>query len=199
MPASLLETATGLGMVENIALLSNSAEHDFVGVNLYCDDEAVVYNAATNVRASEIASCAGKQLEVKGDAFLARVRDDGNDVFERLDFSLPDVSSSAAWVKQAEAQNRKKAEGESAAALWASTGAGAALAAASGAGFWSRGVVAVVVGVPLAAFRRTRRRIALQGDYIVRANLVPFLLKLVVVFEGFVGRMKRRWMGMRAA
>ena len=116
MPASLLETATGLGMVENIALLSNSAEHDFVGVNLYCDDEAVVYNAATNVRASEIASCAGKQLEVKGDAFLARVRDDGNDVFERLDFSLPDVSSSAAWVKQAEAQNRKKAEGESAAA-----------------------------------------------------------------------------------
>ena len=86
-----------------------------------------------------------------------------------------------------------------AAALWASTGAGAALAAASGAGFWSRGVVAVVVGVPLAAFRRTRRRIALQGDYIVRASLVPFLLKLVVVFEGFVGRMKRRWMGMRAA
>lgn len=102
-------------MVENIALLSNSAEHDFVGVNLYCDDEAGVYDAATNVRASEIASCAGKQLDVKGDAFLARVRDDGNDIFERLDMVLSDVSSSASWVKQAEAQNRKKAEGESAA------------------------------------------------------------------------------------
>ena len=95
VPASLLETATGLGMVENVALLSNSAEHDFVGVNLYCDDEAGVYAAPTNVRASEIASCAGKQLDVKGDAFLARVRDDGNDVFERLDFVLSDVSSSA--------------------------------------------------------------------------------------------------------
>ena len=102
-------------MVENVALLSNSAEHDFVGVNLYCDDEAGVYAAATNVRASEIASCAGKPLDVKGDAFLARVRDDGNDVFERLDFVLSDVSSSAPWVRQAEAQNRKKAEGESAA------------------------------------------------------------------------------------
>lgn len=115
MPASLLETATGLGMVENIALLSNSAEHGFVGVNMYCDDEAGVYNASTNVRASEIAKCAGKQLDVKGDAFLARVRDDGNDVFERLDLVLSDVSSSADWVKQAEKQNRKKAEGESAA------------------------------------------------------------------------------------
>jgi len=128
VPASLLETATGLGMVENVALLSNSAEHDFVGVNLYCDDEAGVYAAPTNVRASEIASCAGKQLDVKGDAFLARVRDDGNDVFERLDFVLSDVSSSARWVKQAEAQNRKKAEGESAASAMKRlgvTGAGA--------------------------------------------------------------------------
>ena len=115
VPASLLETATGLGMVENVALLSNSAEHAFVGVNLYCDDEAGVYGAATNVRASEIAHRAGKQLDVKGDAFLARVRDDGNDIFERLDMGLSDVSSSAAWVRQAEAQNRKKAEGESAA------------------------------------------------------------------------------------
>ena len=103
-------------MVENVALLSNSAEHDFVGVNLYCDDEAGVCGAPTNVRASEIAKCAGKPLDVKGDAFLARVRDDGNDVFERLDLLLSDVSSSATWVKQAEAQNKKKAEGESPAA-----------------------------------------------------------------------------------
>jgi hypothetical protein len=35
---------------------------------------------------------------VHGDAFLARVFDN-EDEFERLDFTLPEVSSSAPWVK----------------------------------------------------------------------------------------------------
>lgn len=141
VPASLLETATGLGMVENVALLSNSAEHDFVGVNLYCDDEAGVLGAATNVRASEIAHRAGKQLDVKGDAFLARVRDDGNDVFERLDMTLADVSSSAEWVRQAEAQNRKKAEGESAASAMKRLGVSGINGASGGGGRGGAGSV----------------------------------------------------------
>ena len=37
-------------------------------------------------------------LQVKGDAFLARVFDDGEG-FKRMDFRLPEVSSSAQWVK----------------------------------------------------------------------------------------------------
>lgn len=49
--------------------------------------------------------CACEQ--VKGDAFIARVLDDG-DNFERMDLTLDEVSSGAAWVRQARAQNERK-------------------------------------------------------------------------------------------
>lgn len=45
--------------------------------------------------------------QVKGDAFLARVRDDGDD-FERLDLLLSEVSSAADWVQAARRQNERK-------------------------------------------------------------------------------------------
>ena len=38
------------------------------------------------------------RLQVKGDAFLARIFDN-DDLFRRLDFTLQDMTSSAAWVK----------------------------------------------------------------------------------------------------
>lgn len=53
--------------------------------------------------------------QVNGDAFLARVFDNGDD-FKRLDFTLKDVSSSAAWVQQAHAQNERKRRAEDPAA-----------------------------------------------------------------------------------
>ena len=46
--------------------------------------------------------------QVKGDAFLARVFDDGADGFDRRDLTAAEVSSSAAWVKAAAAQNARK-------------------------------------------------------------------------------------------
>ena len=39
-----------------------------------------------------------KEAQVRGDAFLARVRD-CEEEFQRLDFTLQEVSSSAPWVK----------------------------------------------------------------------------------------------------
>ena len=52
--------------VEHLALLSNAKDNNFVGVTMYCDDEAVAVGLAPNRRASEIASCAGKPSEVRG-------------------------------------------------------------------------------------------------------------------------------------
>lgn len=60
----VLSTAADLGLVENIALLSNSRNNGFVGVNMYCDDEASFTDASANPRASEIAFCCGKQIQV---------------------------------------------------------------------------------------------------------------------------------------
>lgn len=55
-----------LGTVESMALLSNSRDNGFTGVNLYCDDEASFVDAPPNPRASEIAFCCGKQMQVGG-------------------------------------------------------------------------------------------------------------------------------------
>lgn len=113
LPPGLLDAATGLGMVENVALLSNAPAHGFIGVNLYCDDEGQALGLPRNARACEIAACAGKPLDVCGDAFLARVMDSDAE-FARLDLRLEEVSSSAPWVKAGAAQNAAKRAGESA-------------------------------------------------------------------------------------
>ena len=55
-------------------------------------------------------------MQVQGDAFLARVFDNEDD-FERLDFTLKEVASSAPWVKDAAAQNEAKMKGEGAGSI----------------------------------------------------------------------------------
>lgn len=50
--------------------------------------------------------------QVAGDAFLARVLDDG-EAFRRLDLTAAEVASSAAWVRAAAAQNERKRRAES--------------------------------------------------------------------------------------
>ena len=50
--------------MESIALLSNSRDNGFTGVNLYCDDEASFVDAPPNPRATEVAFCCGKQMQV---------------------------------------------------------------------------------------------------------------------------------------
>jgi hypothetical protein len=55
--------------------------------------------------------------QVQGDAFLARIFDSEVD-FERLDFNLKEVTSSATWVKEAAAQNEAKRRGDSAASVF---------------------------------------------------------------------------------
>lgn len=51
--------------MENIALLSNARDNGFIGVNMYCDDEGTLRGLPPNRRASEIAHCCGKPLEVR--------------------------------------------------------------------------------------------------------------------------------------
>lgn len=116
---SLLDKTVGQGlnMVENIALLGNAKSNGFVGVNLYVDDEGAIKDLALNPRATEIACCCGKRIEVRGDAFIARVFDNGDD-FQRLDFGLEEVSSSAAWVGQARETSRRKEREERPEQVW---------------------------------------------------------------------------------
>lgn len=54
-----------LTQVENVALMSNRPDNNYVAVNMYCDDSAMIKNLAINHRASQIAECAGKIIEVR--------------------------------------------------------------------------------------------------------------------------------------
>jgi len=52
--------------VEPIALLANAPETGFVGVYMYCDDQATLKHLPINQRATAIAAAAGQALEVRG-------------------------------------------------------------------------------------------------------------------------------------
>ncbi|KDD77030.1 hypothetical protein H632_c36p1 [Helicosporidium sp. ATCC 50920] len=96
-----------MNLVESCYLLSHSRDTGFVGVNMYVDDEGSLKNLPPNVRASEIAKLCARPMQVRGDAFLARMLDDG-DAFERQDFTLADLSSRAPWLLQARQQNEAR-------------------------------------------------------------------------------------------
>jgi hypothetical protein len=51
--------------VENVALLANSRDVGHVGVNLYCDDQAIAKQLPLNPRACQIAECCGKMVQVR--------------------------------------------------------------------------------------------------------------------------------------
>jgi len=51
--------------VENVALLANSKDAGFVGVNMYCDDQAIAKELPLNPRAAQIAECCGKPMQVR--------------------------------------------------------------------------------------------------------------------------------------
>lgn len=103
----MLQAAMDIQMVESVALLVNNASSGYVGVNLYCDDQAQIKELPPNPRASQIASCCGHPTDVRGDAFLGRLFDN-DDAFVRMDMGLSEVSSSAGWVQQAAAQAARR-------------------------------------------------------------------------------------------
>lgn len=114
-------------LVDSIPLVLNTPDVKHVGINMYVDDKGTAKALPTNVRASAIAQACGKMLEVKGDAFIARVFDDDDD-FVRMDFRLSEVSGDALWVQAAKMQSAAAAAGKGGAA------AGAALARAKAPG-----------------------------------------------------------------
>ncbi len=109
-----------------VQLLPSTPATEYLGVNMYVDDKGVAKGAPLNARAGAICAACGLPTEVRGDAFVARLRDDQNDIFERLDLRVADISSDAGWMKTAAERNANRADLPSAAQqLSAAGGAGA--------------------------------------------------------------------------
>ena len=98
----MMERALDMQMAQPVALLPGSKKTGFVHVNMYVDDRGISKGLPVNERASLLAAAAGSPQRVMGDAFIARIFDDDND-FKRLDFTLDECSSDAAWMKRAKA------------------------------------------------------------------------------------------------
>lgn len=97
---SLMDIAARMQMVQPVALLPGGKATDWEHVNCYVDDRGISKGLPRNDRACGLAAECGAPTDIVGDAFLARIIDD-DDRFERHDFTLSEVSSSAPWVKRA--------------------------------------------------------------------------------------------------
>jgi tetratricopeptide (TPR) repeat protein len=95
-------------MVDIVALQPGTKANGFIGVSMYVDDQGAAKNLPVNRRASAMAMECGMSLAVNGDAFIARTFDD-EDNFERMDFVLGELDTSAAWLLTAKAYHKDKA------------------------------------------------------------------------------------------
>ncbi len=71
----------------------NKPQTKHVGVNLYVDDQGEAKQLPVNKRASAICAAVGRDIQVRGDAFISRFFDN-DDVFERHDFRLAELADS---------------------------------------------------------------------------------------------------------
>jgi hypothetical protein len=74
---------------------------------MYVDDRGASKCLPINTRATNFAQACGLNTVIRGDAFVSRARE-SNDEYERLDFTLTDLSSDAPWVVQAAEWNLSK-------------------------------------------------------------------------------------------
>lgn len=113
----MIDLMTTKETVDVIQIYPNRPDDEFIGINMYCDDRGMVKKLPMNLRASEFLMVCGKPTQVWGDAFFARVQDDGRDMFARLDFTLGDFTADAKWVLRAREYNFKNQQEVTAANL----------------------------------------------------------------------------------
>ena len=80
-------------MVQPVALMPGGPHNGFTHTNMYVDDQGGLKGLPNNRRATELAMAAGGMHDVRGDAFLGRIVDDGNDLYHRLSFTLSEVAN----------------------------------------------------------------------------------------------------------
>ena len=95
---------TLMHLTGQVPLLNATKQTEFIGISLYIADSGKNLNFGVNKRASDLCSSIGKASIIYGDAFIAKYMDDGNDLFQRLDFTLKELDSSSAWFAQAKGQ-----------------------------------------------------------------------------------------------
>merc|ERR1719188_488355 len=88
-------------------------EGNFEGVSVYCDDKGIAKNLEENTRMSGLIQASGYHGQTfRGDCFIGRVFDDTEDEWRRMDFTIKDMSTDAAWVSATRKQRQKRNAGD---------------------------------------------------------------------------------------
>jgi len=86
---------------------------DFLAVSVYLDDKGVAKELEENTRVSGIVQACGYPGQTfRGDCFLGRVFDDNEDEWRRIDFTLKDCSTDAAWVGAVKLQRANRSSSD---------------------------------------------------------------------------------------
>lgn len=99
------------GSVEIISLAIPTNRNNFHSISLYCDGNSAFKESGKvpNVRATAIVrACGHVNTVVMGDCFIGRAKDDEREEWERLDFTLDELSMTANWVVAASVDNAGK-------------------------------------------------------------------------------------------
>lgn len=113
MPSAALDKLLASTSVEIFPVMLPTKATGFEGVSVYCDDKGVAKNLEENPRVSGLVqSCGYPAQTFRGDCFVGRIFDDTEDVWRRIDFSLKDCSTDAAWVAQTRKQRENRSSGD---------------------------------------------------------------------------------------
>lgn len=104
----LAKQMSSIQLVDIVPLLQQRKENKWECVSMYVDDNGLNKGIPLNKRAMELCIICGMEpRKIAGDAFLARAIDDNADLYERCDFAMTDLNSSARWIEMARSINVK--------------------------------------------------------------------------------------------
>lgn len=113
MAQEALEKLMGSTSVEIFPVMLPTVATKFEAVSVYVDDKGVAKELEENTRVSGLVQACGYPAQTfRGDCFVGRVFDDTEDEWRRIDFTLKDCSSEAAWVLTTKKQRENRSVGD---------------------------------------------------------------------------------------
>ncbi|EER01247.1 MYND finger domain protein, putative [Perkinsus marinus ATCC 50983] len=121
----MLEKLMSMTTVDILTLALPVPKTSYTGVSMYVDDKGVAKNLPVNVRAQGLTSACGLiGNQIRGDAFVGRMYDDGKDKWFRMDFRESDLNSGLEWIAAAKSINMRQGGGTTLSALTSQYGMG---------------------------------------------------------------------------
>jgi len=93
---STIQQIFSMTSVDTIPLINNKLSTSYTSVQMYVDDKGQLKKLPVNQRATDILRMCGKNIEVLGDAYIARYYDDEKE-FKRLSFTLDEYLHDTVW------------------------------------------------------------------------------------------------------